>query len=308
MSPQPPVRRLERRVAGLLLGLYPHAWRKRYGTEVLGLIEDDPPGARELGSLLLGAADAHIRPGRQWSAAGSPLTRMRLSVVALFCCWIAISLNGIGFQKDTEDPEFIHAASKHPLLTISHDVVFTAALLGAAAVAVGGLPLLWRALMQALRDRDRRLLALLLAPALAVAGFGLFTWLLVLLAPIHHGFTTSFVAFIQIPWRLSGWACAGVCALAPRFVLARARPRPQDLRRASWAGVALTLAMLLIAAGLIAYACALALQAGPLAAQSTAPLGASTGAMLAIYAAVATLIGAVALVAAKRARRAALIA
>ena len=37
---------------------------------------------------------------------------MRLSIVALFCCWIALSLNGIGFQKDPEDPEFIAAAAR----------------------------------------------------------------------------------------------------------------------------------------------------------------------------------------------------
>jgi hypothetical protein len=61
----------------------------------------------------------------------------------------------------------------------------------------------------------------------------------------------------------------------------------------------------LIASALIVYVCVLALQAGKLSAQSTAPVGASTGAMLALYAAMACLASVLALAAAKRASRAA---
>src|ERR1019366_6915941 len=147
---------------------------------------------------------------------------------------------------------------------------------------------------------------LLLSPALALVGFGALSWLLFVTAPARHGqFPLSFVVFFQAPWRLAGWACAAVCALAPRWVLARIELSPRALRRASRAGAALATATVLIASALIVYVCVLALQAGKLSAQSTAPVGASTGAMLALYAAMACLASTLALAAAKRASRAA---
>ena len=293
-------------MARLLVGLYPLAWRERYGREMEALIEDDPPNLGGVASLLMGAADAHLRPAPTWASSIPPVTRMRLSIGAIFCCWIVLSLNGIGFQKDTEDPDFAAAATRHPLLAIAHDVVVAGALLGGLAIALGGLPLLWQAVRHALRERDGRLMLLLLSPALALVGFGALSWLLFVTAPARHGqFPLSFVVFFQAPWRLAGWACAAVCALAPRWVLARIELSPRALRRASRAGAALATATVLIASALIVYVCVLALQAGKLSAQSTAPVGASTGAMLALYAAMACLASVLALAAAKRASRAA---
>ena len=231
---------------------------------------------------------------------------MRLSIGAVFCCWIVLTLNGIGFQKDTEEASFAAAGERHPLLAFAHGAVVAGALLGAAAIAVGGVPLLWQALREALAGRERRLVLALLSPALAVAGFAAISWLLVSVAPARGaGFPASFVLAVQAPWRLAGWAAAAVCALAPRAVLARIDPSAAALRRASHAAAALAFAMALITTALVSYAIALPAQAGPLARESTAPVGASTGVMLALYATAAALVSVLAASAAKRAVRAA---
>ena len=44
---------VSQKLARVLLGLYPEAWRERYRSEVSALVEDDPPGVRGLASLLV---------------------------------------------------------------------------------------------------------------------------------------------------------------------------------------------------------------------------------------------------------------
>ena len=95
-------RRSRARLGAALLALYPEPWRDRYGEEMRALIEDDPPGARGFASLLAGAAQAHVRPQRCWRAEVAPATAMRLSVGALFACWMLVSLAGSAFAKLTE--------------------------------------------------------------------------------------------------------------------------------------------------------------------------------------------------------------
>lgn len=48
----------------LMLACYPHAWRERYGDELLALLADRGSGWRDLPNLLVGAFDArfHLRP------------------------------------------------------------------------------------------------------------------------------------------------------------------------------------------------------------------------------------------------------
>jgi len=45
-----------------LVGLYPAAWRQRYGEEFLALLEDQPPGAIQTIDVAWGAIDAHLFP------------------------------------------------------------------------------------------------------------------------------------------------------------------------------------------------------------------------------------------------------
>jgi len=299
--------RLRRAAAAALLRLYPEAWRVRYGTEMRALIDDDPPAALGLASLLGGALHAHLRPRRCWRDAVGARRRMRLSIGALLACWMLTSLAGIGFQKITEEPAFATASEHHWPLAAAHAAILAGALLGAAAIAFGGLPLLASAVGRALRRRDVQLLLLLARPLFALAGFTALTALLLVIAPARgHGFPTGFVLTILVPWTLAAKAVALTCALTARAVLRRIELPCAALRRASLAGIALALAMCVVAAGLLMYVIALAGAAPALSAQATGPYGASTGASLAGACASAVVACALGLVAATCAGRAAL--
>jgi len=300
------VSRVRSAIAILLVGLYPQAWQERYRVEMLALIEEDPPGLGGLASLVVGAADAHVRPRAAWSEQASPLTRMRVSVVGMFSCWIALSVVGAGFQKETEEAAFGAAGERHPVLAIAHGAVIGGAVLGALAIAIGGLPLVWEAIGDARARRDGRLVSLLALPAVAVGCFAALTLLLLVLGPSSAGGRTNSAPLgIFIPWLLGGIASAATCALAPRLVLGRAAVSRDSLRRASLSSMALWLAMGVISISLVVYEVALAWLAPDLAAQSGGPLGPSTGVMLVAGAAVAVASTALALVSCRRAVRAA---
>ena len=44
------------------VGLFPRAWRDRYGDELEAILDEDPPGMRARLDLLRGALDAHLHP------------------------------------------------------------------------------------------------------------------------------------------------------------------------------------------------------------------------------------------------------
>jgi len=291
------------RLGKILLALYPEPWRERYGEEMRGLVEDDPPGARGLASLVTGAAGAHLRPGGSWREGQPGASSMRLSVGALFACWILVSVAGSYFAKQTEhmgEVEYLH-----PLLRAARDAITVGAAIGAVAVAIGGLPLVAQASAAAVRRRDRRLGLLLLSPAIAglllvALGAGLVAG-----APARHGgFPAGFVLELIVPVSLGALACALVGALAPKAVMRRAAPPERLLRLASWAGQALALAIVLVAVGLLIYVPVLWSASRVPAAGG--PLGVGAKASLWLALAAVLLASGPALIAAARARRAAL--
>jgi hypothetical protein len=296
-------------LAALLIALYPEAWRERYGEEMLALVADDPPGPRGLASLVRGALCAHLRPP---ASLRPPRTvRMRLSIAALFGCWLGISLAGLAFQKVIENvpfnTPFTGASQRHELIALGHAAVLAGALLGAAAVAVGGLPLLWLALRRAALPGQWRLRGLLAVPPLCALALVAVSALVLALAPARDGgFPSGWVIAAGVPMTLGAASCALVCSLVPRAVLHRIDPPPAALRRASLAGVVLGFAMFLVAAGLGVYVLALWRQAPALSAQITGPFGASTGATLAAVCAAAVVLTAFGTLAAVRGARAAL--
>ncbi|MHB8533467.1 MAG: hypothetical protein ACYDC2_12185 [Solirubrobacteraceae bacterium] len=286
-----------------LLALYPEPWRERYGEEMEALLEDDPPGPRGLASLARGAACAHARPQPRRRAPRGGADAIRLSIGALFACWIAISLAGSAFAKVTEHYDaFEH---RHPVLTGARDAITIGAALGAVSIALGGLPLVWHALLTAMRRRDRRLAAMIASPALAgglVLGLAA---LLAAIAPSRQGrFPAAFVLEILVPLALAGLAWGAVAAIAPKMVMRRAQPPLRLLRRAASASQALTLAMLLVTGGLLVYLPVLWSAPETFGAAASGPFGASARVTLCL-----ALVGALAacgpaLVAARRARRA----
>jgi len=298
--------RVRSAIATLLVGLYPQAWRERYEAEMRALIEDDPPGLGGLASLVAGALDAHARPRAAWSEQASPLTRMRVSVVGMFSCWIAVSVVGAVFQKETEEGAFGLAGARHHVLAIAHGAVIGGAVLGALAIAIGGVPLVWEAIGEARARRDWRLVGLLVLPAVAIVCFAAPTSLLRTLTRSTVGRPDHMASLaIFIPWLLVGLACAATCALAPRMVLGRAEVSRGSLARASLASVALAVAMCVISLALVVYVVALASVGPGLWRLTGGPLGPSTGTMLAAGTAVAVASTVLALVSCRRAMRAA---
>lgn len=292
------------RIGAGLVALYPEPWRERYGEEMRALLEDDPPDARGVASLLAGAAMAHVRPQRCWRESLAPAAAMRLSVGALFACWMLVSVAGSAFAKLTENSDPLE--HEHKLLIAARDLITYGASIGAAAVAVGGLPLVWSAAGRALRRRDGRLALALLSPAIAAALLAGLAAALLALEPSRHGrFPADFVLPVLVPLAAGACACALVGALAPKAVMRRSRPPASLLRLAAWSGQALAVAILLVAAGLALYVPALWSVAGAGTAAS-GPLGLSTRVTLVFALAGAALPVAPALLAATRARRAAL--
>ena len=68
------------RLARLALRLYPLAYRRRYGEEMLALLEDEPPRARAVLDLLRGALLAHLRPADGPSGVVDPTDRVRAGI------------------------------------------------------------------------------------------------------------------------------------------------------------------------------------------------------------------------------------
>jgi hypothetical protein len=265
-------------LATLLVALYPEAWRARYREEMFALLVDDPPGSRELLSLVRGAVAAHLRPRTCFGAA--PEVRMRLSVGALFACWLFISVAGMAFAKVTENAPYntpFDGSQHHLLIGLAHGAVIAGALLGASAVAVGGLPLLWPALRRAAQAGELQLRLLLALPPVATATMMALAALLFALAPARgKGFPATWVAAVMVPLSLGALAWVACCWVATRGVLARVAAPANTLRRAAAAGSVLALAMCVVVAGFAAYTLSLWRQAPSLSALGTGPYGAST--------------------------------
>jgi hypothetical protein len=271
-------------LATLLVGLYPEAWRARYREEMLALLADDPPDARGLASLVRGAIDAHVRPRSCFAAA--PEARVRLSVGTLLACWLLVSIAGGAFAQVTENIPYttpFDGSQHHILIGLAHTAVIAGALLGAAAVAVGGLPLVWLALRRAARPGEVRLRLLLALPPLATAALiGLAAAVFAIGPARGEGFPVTWVASVMAPVSLGALAWVACCWLATRGVLARLQAPASALRRAAAAAAVLAIAMCIVTAGFAAYTLSLWRQAPNLSALGTGPYGASTGATLAL--------------------------
>ncbi len=292
------------RLGALLLALYPEPWRDRYGEEMRALLEDDPPTLRGIASLLVAAGRAHARPQRCWAGNIEPSRAIRLSVGALFASWLGVCLAGSAFAKLTEHMDAVE--HRHGLLNAGRAAITAGAVLGAAAIAVGGLPLVWQALRTAVERRDRRLALLLLSPAIAGLLLLALGAVLVKLAPARDGgFPASFVLALLVPVGIGVLACTLVAALAPKAVMRRSEPPLRLLRLAAWSGQGLAIAIVFVAAGPALYVPALWSTHG-VGIAASGPLGLSTRLTLLLALAGALVAVVPALLAAGRARRAAL--
>lgn len=258
---------MNRRLATLALGLYPLAFRRRYGEEMRALLDETPPRAATVLDLTRGAIAAHLRPARTTDGAVDAGDRLRASACAQLACWVVFAAAGFAFYKTTENAPF----PAHPLLGGAHATVQALAVIASVAVLVGASPLILIALAQARRRPGLRWLVAL--PVVAVLVFAAVTAVLVLAAhdtARHQGGDVAHGAFIA--WELAALVCGAVCVVGARRALFAVPVHRRWLVMALASGTVVTAAMACIAVAVALYAIALPIVAPGLAAEPNGPL------------------------------------
>jgi hypothetical protein len=95
--------------------------------------------------------------------------RLRGTVVTVFAAYVGFIVAGLGYQKITEYDDFMSAAARYPLVGAAFHAVQAGSAVALLAVLVGGLPLAWAALHDALARRRYGTLALFAVPVVAFA-------------------------------------------------------------------------------------------------------------------------------------------
>jgi hypothetical protein len=292
-----------RRFARGLLVLFPQGWRERYEGEMHALLAEQTIRPRTLIDLVRAAGDAHLHPSGLRPA---PVERMRNTVSAALCGWIAFVVCGAGFAKLTEDRPFAAAGVAHPLLGGTRVAIALLAALSVAAVLLGGGLLIAEVLREAWTERRAPLVRAACAPLAAVAVFSVATGALAWLASgdrIQAHTAGAWIAFLA--WFAIGICGAAVCGLGARAALRLAHPRLLALRAGVGGAVVLTIVLALITVATALYGVAIAVDAPALANEANGPLGLlSTTATLVVLVVLMTAITALAVVTSVRGVRA----
>jgi hypothetical protein len=210
------------RVAAMV-GLYPPAWRVRYGTEFAALLVDVGVRARQVVDIVPAAAAAWVRPAaRLHTQAG----RMRATAAVTLCAWTALAAGAILFAKITRDGAWYLADQAHPVAAWWYNCYSLAASMSVLAMVVGWLPLVITMLRASRRGpRRRRVLALLAVPPTAMLGFMTIAAAMARLvepaaAQTGTGIGTGwFVALSAL-----GLTASAACAAGPAAALTHTRP------------------------------------------------------------------------------------
>ncbi len=269
------------RIGRAALALYPLAWRRRYGEELAGLVEESPPSLAGIADLLRGAVDAHLHPGGLQAPAAE---RMRNTVAATFCCWIVFVVAGAGFAKLTEDHSYGRAESAHPLLADARTAIAALALFSAIAVALAGAPLIFTALREAWTERRRDLVWAVLTPPIATAGFVIVSAPLIWLANERMPDHSALNVLVFCALAAAGLIAAAACGLGSRAALLRSHPSRSSLRIGVLGAFAVSAAMATVAVGVSLYTATLVDDAPGLASSASGPFSIDTTLLLALNA------------------------
>jgi hypothetical protein len=294
-----------RRLALILLALYPEAWRRRYGAEMDALLEDAPPGPRALADLARGAVVAHLRPTPSLAAALAPAERARNTISAALACALALFFVVAAFTKSTEDPAFAGAARAHPLLDASHLTVIVGLVLVVAALALAAAPLAWTALRAAREGRRLDIAVLLALPVLALAAVGACGGMLGLWLSGHRDNVGSVGDVLFAATVLGLLAAAIVCWAAPRATLKRLTLGADALRAPFAAMIAMGAGMVIVTAGTAIYLVAIVTDAPGLAASPDGPhlIATTSAAAFSVQLALAVMLTAICALTLKRGAR-----
>ena len=253
-------------LAGAALGLYPPAWRSRYGDEVRALLEESGGGVPAAAALAWHAVPAWLWPARHLHDRPA---RMRASLSTVLLAWVVLAGLAAVFVQlaQVQGSTQGSALAEHPLVGWSYGVFDTSLVVSAVAVAAGGLPLWLLMIRAAHRARRRVVLAGLLAPVVVPAGYLVASVVAVGLArrpalPLLPDRSRSVVELANGgvgPWWflvlvVLGFAAGVVSAVGPGLALRAVRPGGRAVVLAARAAVvaAVTMGLAGVASGVAA--------------------------------------------------------
>lgn len=241
--------------ANALLRLYPPAWRERYQDEVEALLDQHAVTLVTILDLFWGALDARLDPAFTSERMFRPMSRLRTSMIVVFCAYAAFTLGFLAFQRLTfpyssVNPytyvEFAGYSPPHPEIGIAMNIIIIAWQVGLLALAVGGVPIALDILWQAWRRRNWRTLAFFATPLvlLAICATSIY---LVDTHWLTYGSEENFAAYVASDAPvlaieailLFGSGIASVVVIS--YAVARSQVSLGALRFARWAALAMTL-------------------------------------------------------------------
>jgi hypothetical protein len=270
----PPIVRLTLAAWRALLPLCPRGFRAAYAEEMTQVFREQlldawravgawgvarawAPAARDLviGALAVHGDDLGFTLEalkRSWF-----MSRMRSSAISIFSAYIALVLTGIGFQKLTEDIMKTSLPTTYPGVRIAYDVIVAGAVVALLAVVVGGVPLAWTSIRQALATRRYGVLAMWATPLMSLLVWLGWTWLLLsVIFPMrqYQGVQTSGGLTFARSWVGLFILAAIVSVAAVSVAVSRSEIAPGTYRFALRAAIIATLGMFLTLAGVAAFA------------------------------------------------------
>ncbi len=152
-----------------MLCCYPRAWRERYEREMEQVLLSHTVTLWTLLDLLVGALDARLHPDFLPGRIKTMAYRLRTSEIVIFCAFVAYSVAWLAVRF-VRDPISVweHAVQMHPEIGTALVAVDSAGVMALLALLIGGVPMVYVVVRNALRDRQWRLLALLAVPPLAL--------------------------------------------------------------------------------------------------------------------------------------------
>jgi hypothetical protein len=203
-------------IAARLLRLYPAPWRVRYGAEFAALLEEYPLSLRTLFNLASLALEAHM------DALGSTENRGGALAGRMWCAWMLAVAAGLALHGVVDDSSFVSAMHGNLFLRLCWQGLEAGSLLAAAALALGGIPLVWSAIRIAASAHRRDILLRFALPC--IAALILIGWVAAVLTWTggHWGASPWAVTASQLDWPATGFrwitgsisACLLVIALA----------------------------------------------------------------------------------------------
>jgi hypothetical protein len=238
------------RMSGLLVRLYPPAWRARYGEELAALIVESSGGERVpwrvRADVALGAARERLRAAGLVGD-GSPGDRVRGGALLALCAWALFVVAGAGMEKVAEHWQDATPSASRALPSTAFDGLVIAAVCGSLLVLAGigsAIPSLaaflraggWPAI------RDRVVRAALLTGVAIAATVALVVWAHGLTGLQRNGNDVAYgIAFVT--WALLVAVCLFAWTAAAVVTARRLRLPVATLRSLAWIASGVAAAM-----------------------------------------------------------------